>query len=80
MTATLGEDWIKYFEIVCSYARKPIFFWDQKVMPPFYTLDTSIPNYKGTPIVDPNKLESGKIYLEGNAKLLENFFKAKLGI
>lgn len=28
MTATLGDDWRSFFDVVCCYCRKPLFFWD----------------------------------------------------
>ena len=47
MKTTLGDNWKELFDIVCSYCRKPVFFWDQKERPPFYALDTKSKNYKG---------------------------------
>jgi hypothetical protein len=74
LKATLGERWNEIFDIVCSYCRKPIFFWDQKVLPPFYKLDKSKANFKGKPILNPDDIQNGKIYLEGNSKLLKQYF------
>lgn len=28
MTTTLGEDWRTFFDVICCYCRKPLFFWD----------------------------------------------------
>lgn len=28
MTATLGDDWRSFFDVLCCYCRKPLFFWD----------------------------------------------------
>jgi len=28
MTTTLGDDWRSFFDIICCYCRKPLFFWD----------------------------------------------------
>lgn len=58
MTATLGEDWRSYFDIVCCYCRKPLFFWDVKT-DPFYELDLDALNLKGRPINDPELLIQG---------------------
>jgi hypothetical protein len=51
MTATLGEDWRSFFDVVCCYCRKPLYFWDQKPSP-FFTLDKSKLNLKGKAIDD----------------------------
>ena len=61
MTATLGDDWRDFFDIICSYCRKPLFFWDVKT-DPFFELDESKANYKGKAITDPNELVLGKTY------------------
>ena len=74
MTATLGEDWRSFFEIVCSYCRKPLFFWDVKT-DPFYELDESRANYKGRAILDPADLVEGGIYTQGNSRTLTGFFE-----
>lgn len=80
MTTTLGKDWRQYFDIISCYSRKPIFFWDQKVMTPFFELDTRQANFKGKPIMRPEDLkEGGHTYLEGNAKLLRQHFQKSLG-
>lgn len=55
MTATLGEDWRTFFDIVCCYCRKPLFFWDVKT-DPFYELNLDAANLKGRPITDANQL------------------------
>ena len=46
MTATLGDDWKTFFDVVCCYCRKPLYFWDQKPSP-FFTYDPSQLNLKG---------------------------------
>jgi len=61
MTATLGDDWRDFFDIICCYCRKPLFFWDVKT-DPFFELDESKANYKGKAITDPNELVLGKTY------------------
>ena len=37
MKATMGEDWLDYFDVCCAKARKPLF---QRTESPFY-------NYRG---------------------------------
>lgn len=61
MSTTLGDDWRSFFDIICCYCRKPLFFWDQKI-DPFYELDESKANFKGKAITDPFALKEGRIY------------------
>lgn len=81
MTATLGDDWRSFFDVVCCYCRKPLYFWDQKLVP-FYTLDPTKPNLRGQAISDAHDMKTtpGEIYTEGNSKLLTHYFQRILGI
>ena len=74
MRATLGEDWRTFFDIICSNARKPLFFWDQK-FDPFYEIDTTKANYKGRELDGAHELKEGENYIFGNSKTLTGFFK-----
>lgn len=80
MTSTLGDDWRSFFDIVCCYCRKPLFFWDQKPSP-FYTYDPSKPNLQGKTITTADDLviAPGEIYTEGNSKILTHHFEKMLG-
>lgn len=81
MTATLGEDWRSFFDVICCYCRKPLFFWDQKPAP-FFTVDTTKRDLRGTMINDASQMKDtpGEIYTEGNAKILTHYFQRILGI
>ncbi|CDW90182.1 UNKNOWN [Stylonychia lemnae] len=77
MTATLGDDWKDFFDIVCCYCRKPLFFWDIKT-DPFFELDQSKANQKGKAIVDQSELKQGTTYTQGNSRILTEYFKRVL--
>jgi hypothetical protein len=55
MTATLGDDWRSFFDVVCMACRKPLYFWDMKPAP-FYPYDPKAPNMKGKPIIDASQM------------------------
>ena len=76
MTATLGDDWRQFFDVVCCYCRKPLFFWDQKPSP-FYTYDPSSKMLRGQQLLNGEEMSDrpGEIYTEGNSKILTNYFK-----
>jgi len=61
MTATLGDDWKTFFDIICCYCRKPLFFWDIKT-DPFYEVDNTKANLKGRAILEPELLTQGTVY------------------
>lgn len=69
MTATLGDDWRSFFDVICCACRKPLFFWDQKPAP-FYPHDPKALNLKGRPILDQAEMTAtpGETYIEGNSK------------
>jgi HAD superfamily 5'-nucleotidase-like hydrolase len=79
MTATLGDDWRQFFDVVCCYCRKPLFFWDQKPSP-FYTYDPSSKMLRGQQLFHGEEMSDrpGEIYTEGNSKTLTNYFKRLL--
>lgn len=81
MTATLGDDWRTFFDVICCYCRKPLFFWDQKPSP-FFSFNPKDKLLRGKAINDSAEMKEtpGEIYTEGNAKLLSNHFKKILGI
>jgi hypothetical protein len=81
MTATLGDDWRTFFDVICCYCRKPLFFWDQKPSP-FFPYNPKDKLLRGKAINDCAEMKEtpGEIYTEGNAKLLSNHFKKILGI
>ncbi|WAR09332.1 NT5D1-like protein [Mya arenaria] len=62
-SATLGEDWKSYFDIIVSNARKPGFFQDHK---PFLSLDY-------------NSLQQHGVYSSGNHSDLEKFISKLTG-
>jgi 5' nucleotidase family len=49
MTITLGEDWKSFFDILCFYCKKPIFFLESKSTP-FYEIDETKCDLKGKTI------------------------------
>lgn len=57
MTATLGDDWRSFFDVICCACRKPLYFWDMKPAP-FYVYDPKSPNLKGKPILDAAELST----------------------
>lgn len=50
MSTTIGEDWLKFFDLACCYCRKPVFFTGNEA--PFYAFDPSKKNLKGKMIYD----------------------------
>ncbi|XP_064086629.1 5'-nucleotidase domain-containing protein 3-like isoform X1 [Macrobrachium nipponense] len=66
MSYLLGENWRDYFDVVVANAKKPAFFTDS--MRPFRELNEEILMQTWGPV---DKLEKGKIYLEGNLKQLQ---------
>ncbi|KAK7073469.1 5'-nucleotidase domain-containing protein 3, partial [Halocaridina rubra] len=70
MSYLLGESWRDYFDVVVASAQKPAFFTDS--MRPFRELNEEIHMQTWGPV---EKLEKGKIYLEGNLKQLQKLKK-----
>ncbi|CAF3313491.1 unnamed protein product [Rotaria socialis] len=67
MTYLLGDNWRDFFDVIICQARKPSFFGVEKR--PFREIDVN-KNSKSWNLV--NKLEHGKVYVEGNlANLIE---------
>ncbi|XP_052810495.1 5'-nucleotidase domain-containing protein 1-like [Mya arenaria] len=71
-SATLGEDWKSYFDIIVSNARKPGFFQDHK---PFLSLD----GFNEHEVVDYNSLQQHGVYSSGNHSDLEKFISKLTG-
>lgn len=65
MIYLLGENWRDYFDVVVANAKKPNFF---VVNRPFRELNEEIDSQTWLPV---NKLEKGKVYLEGNLSYLQ---------
>lgn len=76
MTATLGENWRKLFDVIILNASKPKFFCENR---PFYKMDNSVPSKKGAEIsnISDIKADSEITYLEGNSTLLTEFIHEK---
>ena len=69
MTASMGTDWLDYFDVCCARSRKPLF---QRSMSPFF-------NYRGDTYnsfeqVNMHLDSNNKILHEGNANLLTRHF------
>ena len=75
MKATLGPNWLDYFDICVANANKPLF---QRTEKAFYSLDMTKKNFKGKKIRTIREMkkcaENEKIFLEGNMRMLTNFF------
>jgi hypothetical protein len=74
MKATLGHDWLDYFDLCAANCHKPIFYTGQS---PFFLYDQKKSNLKGKK-VDFSKDIVGKMVLEGNSKLITTFFYEKI--
>jgi 5' nucleotidase family len=79
MSATLGDDWRQFFDVICCACRKPLYFWDQKPAP-FYPHDPNAHNLKGRPINDASEMSLAphQTYIEGNSKTLSHYFQRLL--
>lgn len=78
MSATLGEEWRQYFDMVFCNSKKPAFFSAKN---PCYELDASSASHKGTEIKSGADLSknSQKTYFEGNCSLILDFYKSQNG-
>ena len=68
MTATFGQDWQQLFDLQLANCRKPIFFRDPNA--PFFAVDQSAKDLRGARVTQGSELQSGGVYLEGNANIV----------
>ncbi|KAL5010062.1 hypothetical protein ScPMuIL_012367 [Solemya velum] len=66
LNTVIGDDWMSYFDICITNARKPLFFTQSN---PFLELDG---HKEGEPV---QVLEANKCYSQGNYKVLMEFLK-----
>jgi hypothetical protein len=76
MKATLGADWLDFFDLCIVNTRMPIFQRSEK---PFYTYDKSTKNKKGIKVPTAEDLhyqsEASNIFVDGNATMLTEYLK-----
>ena len=77
MKHTLGDDWQDLFDIVVFNARKPLF---TNIEAPFYQCDSDQTDLKGRRfrILETFLIARSKIFTEGNAALLTEYFQKLL--
>ena len=75
MTTSFGPDWKDYFDVICIYAQKPIFFNEPKAF--FREANVEEPMYEGKKVA---ALEKGKEYLYGNKQQIQNFFEKEFNM
>jgi HAD superfamily 5'-nucleotidase-like hydrolase len=82
---SFGEDYLDYVDIVFYFSKKPSFFKSSENFG--YILDLSKPNHKGLNVSDMcikhndeiyNSLKVNKILIEGNYKLVDEFYQREL--
>ncbi len=76
MKATLGDDWQQLFDLNIANCRKPLFFRDESSS--FYCVDESAANLKGSAVVSGSECQQHDSYLEGNAKLVNQYYERLL--
>jgi len=78
LKASFGDKWPKYFDVVVSNCKKPLF---QQTNGAFYTYDAASANLKGRKCDTSDKLlwqctnNDQTVFLEGNAKALTEYFQ-----
>ena len=76
MKATFGDDWEQIFDLKLANCRKPLFFRDPNA--PFYVVDESARDLKGTSIANGADLQPNFSYLEGNANIVHQYYQRVL--
>ena len=77
MHATFGENWQSLFDLKLANCRKPYFF--RSTAYPFYAVDVSKRDFKGTEIKQGADLNADDAFLEGNANTAHEYFRSTLG-
>lgn len=77
MRATLGDKWEQLFDLNIANCNKPKFFSEHEH--PFYSVDTEAKDLKGAAITSGKDLQENQYYLEGNARLVTEFYQKLLG-
>ena len=77
MRTTFGNEWEELFDLYLGNCRKPIFFRFTET--PFFCVDESAKDMRGTQVNNGNDLQPNFAYLEGNANIVHQFYQRILG-